>query len=49
VLFFVDITVPAFEVTMGQDVKENIGGIFGKGDGFLHNCYVSLGLEYMKK
>jgi hypothetical protein len=44
VLFFVDITVPALEVTMGQYVKENIGGIFGKGDGFLHVWYVSLGL-----
>jgi hypothetical protein len=29
---------------MGQDVKKNIGGIFGKGDGFLHVWYVSLGL-----
>ena len=34
---------------MGQDVKENIGGIFGKGDGFLHVWYVSLGLYHMKK
>ena len=36
VLFSVDITMPALEVTSGQDVKENIGGIFGKGNGFLH-------------
>ncbi len=33
---------------MGQDMKENIGGIFGKGDGFLHVWYVSLGLYHMK-
>jgi len=44
VLFYVDITVHALEVTMGKDVKENIGGIFGKGNGFLHVWYVSLGL-----
>ena len=48
-LFFIDITMPAFEVATGQDVKKNIGGIFGKGDGFLHVWYVSLGLEHMKK
>ncbi len=34
---------------MGQDVKKNIGGIFRKGDGFLHVWYVSLGLKHMKK
>jgi hypothetical protein len=48
-LFFIDITMPAFEVAMGQDMKKNIGGIFGKGDGFLHVWYVSLDLEHLKK
>jgi len=34
---------------MGKDVKENIGGIFGKSDGFLHVWCVSLGLEHIKR
>jgi len=47
-LFFIDITMPAFEVAMGQDVKKNIGGIFGKGNGFLHVWYVSIEINLFK-
>jgi hypothetical protein len=49
VLFFVDITMSTPEVTLGQDVKENIGGIFGKGDGILHVLVrISLSRRYEK-
>jgi hypothetical protein len=35
-LFFIYIAVFAFEVTIREDMKKNIGGVFRKGDGFFH-------------
>jgi hypothetical protein len=40
-LFFIDIAVFAFEVAIRQDMKENIGGVFRKSNGFLHFFYAS--------
>jgi len=35
-LFFIYITVFTLEIAIRQDMKKNIGGVFRKGNGFLH-------------
>ena len=34
VLFRIDITMAAFQITLGQDVEKNIGCVGGESDGF---------------